>query len=238
MIELSYRIHFHTPAHVGTGYGFAGFLDSVVVRDGQGSVYVPGSTIKGKARAAARRLARGLGLGFDLCSVGMPCGLARGEPCPVCRLFGSPHFPGQLHFDNVQLPEPYRLLLAELAGQDPLASRRALTEFRTGVMLSRRRRSARPEHLFTYELTRADLPLSGQIVGEVIGRAEWNAQDLRKDLALLWGALRLVTHMGRARGRGLGRCAFEVTSVEAAGHPFGVADYTAALQALQEEAIP
>ena len=50
MIKLTYQIHFLTPVHVGTGYGFAGFLDSVVVRDGQGHIYLPGSSIKGKVR--------------------------------------------------------------------------------------------------------------------------------------------------------------------------------------------
>ena len=238
MIELTYRIHFHTPVHVGTGYGFAGFLDSVVVRDGQGHIYLPGSTIKGKARAAARRLAHGLGLGAQLCPAGTPCGLARGAPCPVCRLFGSPQFPGQLHFDNVQLPEHYRELLTALAERDPLAARQAITQPRTGVMLSRRRRAARPEHLFTYELVRTDLPLSGRIVGEVIGREGWSAQDLREDLALLWGALKLVTHLGRARGRGLGRCSIEVTSVEVDGQPFTAEDYASTLSAFTGEADP
>jgi len=238
MIELIYHIHFYTPVHIGTGYGFAGFLDSVAIRDGQGHVYLPGSTVKGKARAAARRLAHGLGLGSQICQADTPCGLARGAPCPVCRLFGSPQFPGQLHFDNVQLPEHYRKLLTALAERDPLAARRAVTKPRTGVMLSRRRRATRPEHLFTYELVRTDLPLSGRIVGEVIGREGWNGQDLREDLALLWSALKLVTHLGRARGRGLGRCFIEVTSVEVAGQPFTAADYASALRALTGETVP
>lgn len=235
MIELTYQIRFKTPVHVGTGYGFAGFLDGVVVRDGQDHVYLPGSTIKGKTRAAARRLARGLGLGLHLCPAGTPCGLARDAPCPVCRLFGSPQFPGQLHFDNVQLPETYRDLLDYLAEQDRLAARRATTQRRTNVMLSRRRRAARPDHLFTNELVRCDLLLSSRIVGEVIGREGQGAADLGGDLALLWGALRLVTHLGRARGRGLGRCAIEVESLQVAGEPFTEGDYAVALGTLKGE---
>jgi CRISPR/Cas system CSM-associated protein Csm3 (group 7 of RAMP superfamily) len=238
MIELNYRIRFQSPVHVGAGYGFAGFLDSVVIRDGRGHVYIPGSTIKGKARAAGRRLAYGLGLGPQLCPAGRPCGLARGAPCPICRLFGSPQFPGQLHFDNVQLSDAYRALLDELTQQDPLAARQAVTERRANVMLSRRRRAARPDHLFTQELVRTDLSLSGQIVGEVVGREGWTAHDLRRDLALLWGALGLVTHLGRARGRGLGRCSIEVTSVEVSGHPFTAEDYASALHVLTGETNP
>lgn len=237
MIELDYRIYFDTPVHVGTGYGYAGFLDSVVLRDGQERPYVPGSTIKGKARAASRRLADSLGLRGQLCSVGEPCGLQRRTPCPVCRLFGSPHFPGQLHFDNVLLSEAYRQILKSLAQEswERLEVRRGVTESRTSVMLSRRRRAAHPDHLFTYELLRADLPLSGRIVGEVIGRQRWSGRDLRADLALLWSALKLVTHLGKGRSRGLGRCSIEVVGIEVAGQPFTKDDYAVALQAFSEE---
>ena len=243
MIEITYEVHFKTPLHIGTGYGFAGFLDSVVVRDAQGHVYVPGSTIKGKARAAARRLAQGLKLGGPLCPPGIPCGLVRGAsgtphglvrgaPCPVCRLFGSPQFPGQLYFDNVQLPDPYRKLFKEMMDQDRLVARRATTQRRTNVMLSRRRRAARPDHLFTNELVRADLPLSGRIRGEVIGREGADAAMLRDDLALLWGALQVVTHLGQARSRGLGHCAITVASLQVGGASFTEADYAAALRQL------
>lgn len=232
MIELTYEIQLKTPAHVGTGYGFAGFLDSVVVRDGQDHVYLPGSTIKGKARAAARRLAPGLRLDTQLCAAGTPCGLLDEHvPCPVCRLFGSPQFPGQLHFDNVQLPEDYRRLLEEMDKRDPLTARRATTQRRTHVMLSRRRRAARPDHLFTNELIRHDLPLSGHIVGYVIDR-EGVDTATPVDLALLWGALCLVTHLGRARSRGLGRCAIAIESLHVDGEPFTEADYAAALNDL------
>jgi hypothetical protein len=148
----------------------------------------------------------------------------------VCRLFGSPQYSGQLHFDNVELPDSYRELLAALAEDDRLAARRAITGQRTYVMLSRRRRAARPDHLFTNELVWADLPLSGRIVGEVIGRAGQSATVLGADLALLWGALSLVTHLGRARGRGLGRCAIEVSSFQVSGASFTAADYAAALR--------
>lgn len=232
MIELTYEVRLKTPVHVGAGYGFAGFLDSVVVRDSRGHIYLPGSTVKGKVRAAARRLARALPLGGQLCATGSPCGLARGAPCPVCRLFGSPHFPGRLYFDNVQLPDAYRKLLTEMHQQDRLVARQAMTLRRTHVMLSRRRRAARPNHLFTNELTRSDLPLSGRVVGEVIGRAGAAATELQDELALLWGAMRLVTHLGRARGRGQGHCAIAVTSLQVAGAALTAEDYAAALRQL------
>lgn len=231
MIEITYQIHFKTPAHIGTGYGFAGFLDSVVVRDGSDTVYLPGSSIKGKTRAAARRLAHGLGLA--VCPVGIPCRLTTSEPCPVCRIFGSPHFPGGLHFDNVSLPDDYRRLLKTLREMDELGARQATTERRTYVMLSRRRRSARPDHLFSHELLRADVPLHGKIQGEIIGRVGQAAPAIAEDIVLLRGSLELITHLGRARARGLGWCEVEVESMRVAGLPVVDHDFQQGLVAFQ-----
>jgi CRISPR/Cas system CSM-associated protein Csm3 (group 7 of RAMP superfamily) len=168
----------------------------------------------------------------QLCQTGSPCSLRRSTPCPVCRRFGSPQFSGQLYFDNVELPDAYQTLLAEMRQQDQLAARQAMTLRRTHVMLSRRRRSARPNHLFSQEMIRADLPLSGCIVGEVTGRTGADTARLQEDLALLWGAIQLVTHLGRARGRGLGQCALVVTSLQVGGETFSGEAYATALRQL------
>jgi hypothetical protein len=151
-------------------------------------------------------------------------------------LFGSPQYPGQLYFDNVELSQIYRDLLTALGKEDRLAARQAVAGRRTAVMLSRQRRAARPDHLFTNELVWASLPLTGRIVGEVISGAGQDAQASRDDLALLWGALGLVTHLGRARSRGLGQCTVEVISFAVAGVPFTTADLAATLQMLGEGA--
>lgn len=232
MIELIYQLRFETPVHVGTGYGFASFLDSVVMRDRQGQVYLPGSSIKGKARAAARRLVHGLQVPTELCPAGTPCGRQKSEPCAVCRLFGSPQFPGQLFFDNVHLPDDYRRLLTELKEQDRLLARQATTQRRTHVMLSRQRRASRPDHLYTNELVQADLPLGGHISGQVVGGQGQAVPASENDLALLWGALRLVTHLGRARSRGLGRCTIHVVQMQINGSTCQETDCGQMLQAL------
>lgn len=236
MIEIQYELRLKTPTHVGAGYGFAGFLDSVVMRDGSGLIYIPGSSIKGKARATARRLADGLqGTSANLCDKAANCLLHEGKPCIVCRLFGSPQFPGTLYFDNIVLPDLYQKILRFMhKHKKPLLARQAMTQKRTHVMLSRRRRAALPDHLFTNELIRADLPLKGAVRGHLPHSQK--AQTVKRDLALLRGALGLITHIGRARSRGLGYCDIHVVSFMIDGQSFTNAEYEQALQQLGEEA--
>lgn len=228
MLELTYELKFDTPVHVGAGYGFATFLDNVVVRDGQGHVYLPGSSLKGKARAAARRLTRGLSHTNQPCSIDRPCNLLRSAPCPICRLFGGRQFPGRVHFDNIQLPQSYRTLLENMANTHPLLARQATTQQRTHVMLNRRQRTARPDHLFTNELVNAHLPFIGQIASTAPAGLE--------DLAILWGALRLITHIGRARGRGLGRCTLTPTHLTLNNTPYNQDHCIQTLKTLQPSA--
>ncbi len=48
-LEVSYDLTFETPFHFGTGLR-VGLVDRTVVRDHDGYLYVPGSTIKGVVR--------------------------------------------------------------------------------------------------------------------------------------------------------------------------------------------
>jgi len=207
MIKIAYQLTFHAVSHIGTGEGFAGFLDSIVVRDSDAHVYVPGSSIKGKTRAAARRLAQSLHL--YSCPPDQPCP-PTADGCIICAIFGSSQRAGRFYFDNVQLPSLYKDLLADVHKYDPVRSRELTTDRRTQVMLSRQRRSARPDHLFTSELMQPDLPLTGSIVGNIVGQGDDETVDIPAEAALLWGALESITHMGKSRSRGWGRCSIGV----------------------------
>lgn len=50
-VHITYRLKLITPVHVGTGTGGSGFLDKYVYRQG-GCPVIPGSTVKGRLRAA------------------------------------------------------------------------------------------------------------------------------------------------------------------------------------------
>ncbi|MEZ4837187.1 MAG: RAMP superfamily CRISPR-associated protein [Caldilineaceae bacterium] len=55
LVQLSYTIAFDTAYHIGSGYGLAGLIDAGIVRRRDGSVYVPGSSLKGRLRARSPR---------------------------------------------------------------------------------------------------------------------------------------------------------------------------------------
>jgi CRISPR/Cas system CSM-associated protein Csm3 (group 7 of RAMP superfamily) len=226
VIEFAYQLSFHTVSHIGTGRGFAGFLDGIVMRDHDDNVYVPGSSIKGKTRAAARRLAHSLGI--HRCPPEHPCGPA-GAVCTICAIFGSPQIAGRFYFENVQLPTLYQDLLADVRKYDPIRARNLTTDRRTQVMLSRRRRSAHPDHLFTFELMQPDLPLSGRIEGHLSSLAD--DQMLPREALLLWGALESITHMGKSRARGWGRCSLHA-ELFWQGQPVDRRQYAEALRQL------
>ena len=207
MIEIHYTLQVHSPLRVGTGIGKAAYLDNTIVRDAYGQPFIPGSTIKGKTRAAMFRLAGALGLTthsvFD-----EPNGcLADGQPvCDICRIFGSPQIPGNLYFDNVVLHEDIQKVL-EVLDDDlrshHLAPKAALSfgqNIRTNVALDRRTRTSLADHLFSTESVGKPLIFRGSI------RAEECAALTERDTACLVLVLQQITHLGGARGRGMGRC--------------------------------
>lgn len=56
-IQIDYELTFHTLFHCGTGIR-TGLIDRTVVRDGDGYLYVPGSTFKGVLREHCEQLSR------------------------------------------------------------------------------------------------------------------------------------------------------------------------------------
>lgn len=55
-IQLTYQLTFTTPFHFGTGLR-VGLIDRTIIRDHNGYLYVPGSTIKGVLRERCEQLA-------------------------------------------------------------------------------------------------------------------------------------------------------------------------------------
>jgi CRISPR/Cas system CSM-associated protein Csm3 (group 7 of RAMP superfamily) len=102
--ELIYRLAFAAPVGVFAGHSIAGLVDRTVVRAGDGTPYIPGSTVKGRLRYFAERLAATLNDSKLWHVAATPddsklwCGPAAARyckhsasGCAVCRLFGSPH---------------------------------------------------------------------------------------------------------------------------------------------------
>lgn len=182
-----------TALSVGTG-GSAGVLaDKTIVRTQLGALILPGSHLKGRLRHACEALARAKGL--PVCRAPRPeamCPHAVGvaAPCVICRLFGSPGYPGPLTFSDLV----YRGLVGEDRLRPPV--------LRPGVSISRRRRTAEESRLFQIETS----PPGGHVYFD---RADaiygWLPDDEALPLTqLLLAGIAFVQQWGGGKSRGLG----------------------------------
>jgi hypothetical protein len=112
--------------------------------------------------------------------------------CLLCRIFGSPWYPAPLQFDDLGLTGPADVVeMLDNTRQSAFA-----TERRYGVAVSRRRRVAEDQLLYSREVFLPGVPL--EFGGAITGCVE------RSGLALLWAAGRTLHNLGGARSGGMG----------------------------------
>lgn len=136
---------------------------------------IPATSIKGWLRENAERVLKGLGL--KVCDSSQPttiCG-----KCIVCDIFGHPRKKSLLRFEDAVLEN-------------------SLTDTRAGVSLSRYRKTAYEEKVFTTEVAWAQ-----NIIVKGSGFFDSQLQAL-KATALLWMAAKAGFAIGSSRSRGLG----------------------------------
>lgn len=187
---IGIRLTFDGPFNVGAGALGGTPADRPLTRDARGLPVVPASSFKGRLRHQVEQLA-GLFYPGDRPPCGSPQAEAMcqgdDEPCPACRLFGSPWRPGKLTFSDLELVEPSFLVEA---GSPPAGS------LRYGVGLSRQRRVAEDKLLYTTEVVLPGTPLT--LAGAIRGDLD------EQELALLRAALDSLVAVGSAKTRGLG----------------------------------
>ncbi|MCG8424901.1 MAG: RAMP superfamily CRISPR-associated protein [Proteobacteria bacterium] len=184
-IDVIYALETAGPLHIGTGHGARG-LSRAILRDGRGLPFIPGSTIKGRARYAATRVCRWMGLDVvtdavaDVSRAGVrtPNG-PDGKPDLPARLFGSAWRRCTLRFSNALLRD------ADVSE----------SEVRTSVARSRLLGTASHQRLFQSEFAPPGLVFAGSVAGyldcdlEVLG-------DSPVEPLVLWLALRLMVTDG------------------------------------------
>lgn len=176
---VTYRLKFITPVHVGTGTGGGGFLDKYVYRQG-GAPVIPGSTVKGRLRAAVATLAQA--------GVYGPAEVCRGSDdcsCLVCLIFGREGWKrGALYFEDAR-------------GTDDDMNR--WVGERAGIGMDRYRQVARDGAFYTVETAGGEnIVFEGRITG-------WVPEEKRAlVVAALKDALALSYALGFGKSRGLG----------------------------------
>ncbi len=186
-----------TALHVGSGKAeFEETVDLPVLKDPKGNPYVPGSSLKGRVRSEAERLARSMG--YAVCeapTVESMCGSkAKGEEslCIICKIFGTAGMKG-----GVSRASKVKFRDAHLVGGLENLLRR------TGIALDRETGTVKPGALYSLEAVPAGSRFSLEIVAE-------NLTD--EELGLLKAALRSVedSALGGQSSRGLGKVRIRV----------------------------
>lgn len=193
------------PLHIGTGFA-RGLINRTIVKGRDGLVYVPGSVIKGKARAACEMLARQYGISD--CRAPHHHRMKKGEKdCLICRIFGAPGSGSRLQWNMAQLSSKWAdtLRLNQNATFGQIVTR-------TQVQLSRRRGMALEARLYSSEFAAEGLEfqsqpaVTGQLQLQPVTLAD--EPDVYYELILLFAGLKMTSALGGGASRGGGTCEF------------------------------
>jgi CRISPR/Cas system CMR subunit Cmr4 (Cas7 group RAMP superfamily) len=244
-IQLTYKLTFKTPFHMGTGLR-VGLIDRTIVRDHNNYLYVPGSTIKGVLREQCEQLAHlyeELDPDMDE-AIASPhddrkalWALGRyNQPTMITRIFGSQSSPGRLFFDDARQPEDdknrYDSPEREEKGRGKYKSLQ--TDLATQVRIDRLSRTAASSALYTSEFGIKDL----SFVGSIAGWLECTPIEVQPDsptysLLLLLTGLRLLEKIGGNKSTGKGQCRCEITKFACGDKTYAEADWKAWFNSLE-----
>lgn len=198
-IEVELLITLLSQFHIGTGFGIGKFIDKATTKDKLGAIYIPGSTIKGKAKYFGRQIANSLGL--DYCTEEKSC---KGNPCIVCRTFGSPLHRGQFFFSDASLPKEIMKSITEGSEENSAIPLRFCLNTKTGTKIDRRFGTVQEDYLFTTETGMRGVSLAAKIYGMGNDFILPDKGELPLEFVFLLSSLNLLTHLGGGQSRGFG----------------------------------
>ncbi|HIE52055.1 MAG TPA: hypothetical protein EYP85_09875 [Armatimonadetes bacterium] len=209
-VEITYKLQFESALLIGSGVVAAG-VDRATTQDERGRLIIPGTTLKGRLRDECQRIASALGRPEDYCQpprtedmcphpfLAKPnsrvalASSAEFPICELCQIFGCTWQPSSLIFTTLIEEAP-----ADLSRQ--LWEEMAKTQVRASVAISRLRRVAAEERLYTSATSAPGWqPLfRGRIFGSLP-----EAKAVRF-VSLLQAGLLALHALGGSKSRGLG----------------------------------
>lgn len=180
-----------TPIHIGSGRGEIGVeaIDLPILRAPDDTPYIPGSSLKGKVRSEAEKIARTTGL--NVCTppnVESMCGTLKKseeELCIVCRIFGTA---------GKNISRASKVRFRDAYPESHIEKMLV----RTGIAMDRERESVHGKALYTIEAVPRGTRFKFEIVAE-------NLTD--EEFKLFKAALKSVTDtwLGGQSSRGFGK---------------------------------
>lgn len=181
-LKIKMRMTFRTPIHI-TGDRRKWGVDKASACSSHGNFAIPASTIKGNLRYRAETLLRTWGQ--KVCQSPSPGGICSDplSSCLVCRVFGNPRSRSVLKFSE------------GFASDDPIS------QIRSGVSISRLRRTSLEQRLFFTETVSSDPGASWHANASGFFKTPQAALEAA---ALIYLAAKSGPAIGGAKSRGLG----------------------------------
>jgi CRISPR/Cas system CSM-associated protein Csm3 (group 7 of RAMP superfamily) len=220
-VELKYTLTFTMPFHFGTGLR-SGLLDRTIVRNQDGYVYVPASTIKGVWREKCEQIERSYTGRVELVDTphdAKKALLGLGDKITMTtRIFGSQQHPGRLFFNDAHLTEEEKKEFDDKdAGDEGKGRRKYLqTTNYTQVRLERPSRTSVKGALYTSEFGVRNFIFEGSVNGwlECMEVADIGSPKPTCSLQLLLAGLCMMEKLGGNKSTGKGACTFKITELK------------------------
>ncbi len=183
-LEMEIRLNLKSPLHItGDRHIWGADKASACSSIHRDSYAIPASSLKGHLRSRAEVLLKTWGI--EVCHSPEPGSMCSdpADLCLVCRIFGNPRYRSTLRFSEALAPEE------------------TISQIRSGVSISRFRRTSIDQRLFFTETVPTE-PESIWIA-KVTGCFK-NAQEAKEAAALVYLAAKSSPAIGGGKSRGLG----------------------------------
>ena len=168
-----------SPYHVSADRVSFGVDRAIYIDPRDGKAVIPATSLKGVLRYCIEGALRARNI--DVCEAPMPdrmCPRRGKDDCVVCKVFGSPRLKSRLVFQDIRLDSDI--------------------DIRMGVGIERRRRTAKEEHLFSFEVG-----YGKQFSAEIKG-VFTSGDEATMACALLFLGANTGFALGGGKSRGLG----------------------------------
>lgn len=208
MEPLTVTIEFETGFSIRSGYGLAGILDGVILRDPDGLPYIPGTTLKGIIRQACVEISqiKAYPVYADVVSELKEIRSQNKDPndcqnhSKVTRIFGTPFCPPLFEFTSafLEIDDPEESAILKMTA--------AWNESHNSICLETG--TAFKDHLFTNEIAagnrHSETYSNYRFRFEIIPRQNSIPDDLNDLISFLICGIRFADRLGANKSRGKG----------------------------------
>jgi len=208
-INLELTIKFYSPFIIGSGFGLAGLIDLTTIKDTSNIIYIPASSLKGKIRSEFKKVMEAIGVKVCNSIVTSKKEICKEsnirDACVICRIFGSEFYPGSLIFEDAVMNDNTKAILIKMVRDRVVPAFQSTV--RTGIKINRHLRTADEGALYTMESVNPSIIFTSRITG----RCYIKDND---EYSYFKETIRMITHLGGNKARGMGRCKIEVRELD------------------------